>query len=779
MHKRFISRRDGGRLLFLALLTLVSIVPAAQAAAGQTDVAAALDSLDAWLAGSSFGPGWHKYLHTDSLRNELAEGSDADPRALMVVLSWFKSDVPGLERPRFVAVRTALEAWLADLEMPTVDELPEIALEAKDQFREISADDVAAAKQSAIDALDDLNNYLARNPRYARGWKKFLNWDELQTELAKDDPDLTTLNAVVEKLSSDNTGLEKRRFLLARRLLNLFVNRQRVHLNTEAARQAHEKVATELAEQLKNYSAASSHFESLQIAQRLAFLERYGQDTGLVRAVRHYYAYPNLVAYIHGDVATAGMDNEIDEPSVIRDSIQGAYVVSRGRTTGAVIAELIPDEARAVFELQMTGVNKSRSTASSRRVQVYSNATTQLNASKRLYFDEEGLTSDPASGRASTSSHFTGVSAPRAFVERIAWKKAYQKKGAAEAEAARKAARRLRNRVDEQAAEQLADPNEKYLTKFRNPLLRREAFPELFDIHTDADFVSVKLLQAAEDQLAAPVPPGPPPADADMAVRLHESVINNFAAAFLGGKTLVSENTPPDIIEKLKEMGEDVQIVKKDNEQLDKLSSRREERLAEFCKAYGDPVPPKVEKQQDEDKWFGITLARSDPFSVEFRDGKIKFVLRGTRFLGPQIDSPKDAPANQKMSIWAIYNVEHHKYGGLQLTLQEWDVDPTSKERGGKTGLGGAATRAKLRARFAEQFFEGKDGELKTRLVLPLELPGKWQKVGDLAYTVFDSKEGWLSVAWNRQPKEKQAAKPTTPVAKNAESQERKAESQS
>ena len=83
------------------------------------------------------------------------------------------------------------------------------------------------------------------------------------------------------------------------------------------------------------------------------------------------------------------------------------------------------------------------------------------------------------------------------------------------------------------------------------------------------------------------------------------------------------------------------------------------------------------------------------------------------------------------------------------------------------------------RARFKEQFFEGKDGELKTRLVLPLELPGKWRKVGEMEYSTLESKDGWLTVSWNRKPKEKQAAKPSDPVVKNVDSQESKVDSQS
>ena len=60
---------------------------------------------------------------------------------------------------------------------------------------------------------------------------------------------------------------------------------------------------------------------------------------------------------------------------------------------------------------------------------------------------------------------------------------------------------------------------------------------------------------------------------------------------------------------------------------------------------------------------------------------------------------------------------------------------------------------------------EGKNGENKVVDVFPLELPGKWSRLGELAYTVAKSEGGWLTLGWN-QSVVKQASLPAAKTVK-------------
>jgi hypothetical protein len=760
-------RWDGQRTVLAALLLAIGIFPVSVAHAGEAEVSASLNELETWLATSDHGPAWNQYLQTETLRAQLAATDGADADKVRTILARYKSDVAGLDRRRFVAVRAAMADWLVQLSLPSADDLSAAAVAAKGQFVAPSDDDIAQSHQQAVRALGELERFLNRNRARAAGWKTYLKWDDVTGALASDKPDLDALKFAADQLANDHAGLEKQRFLAARRALRQVVDRRRVLLNTAGARKTYEKYATDVAAMLKEYDSQASHYESVEIARRLGFMQRLGQGDQLIAAVRHHYAHPNLVAYINSDIATAGMETEIDEPTEVRDTIQGAYVVANGHTTGAVRATLVPDPARAVFELAMTGVTEAKAVAHARSVRVFSTSTTQLNATKRVYFSPDGLTSDPADASASSSNRFTGVSAPRQFVEKLAWKQAHKKKSSAEAEASRKAARKLRGRVDEQAAEQLSDANESYLTQFRNPLLRREAFPERFDVYTDGDAVRIKMLQATAEQLAAPSPPAAPVPDADMAVRLHESVINNFAAAFLGGVTMVSEGAPEEVVAALKRRAADVQIAKQ-GEGLGQFQQKRLDKVNQRRKAEGKP--PLKEQTVDDDDWFAITFAQRDPVSVEFRNGTVKFTIRGVRFLGPQQVEPTSAKdTSDDFSISAAYTIAKDQYGGLTLTMadpkKDLNVIWSPVERGVKNvGLGNVGVKAKLQKRFGKLLL-GENNENAVIEIFPLELPGNWAKLGELKYTVAESKGGWMSIALDRKSKEKQAAKPARPVA--------------
>ncbi|MFP6692657.1 MAG: hypothetical protein VB875_06555 [Pirellulales bacterium] len=721
-------RRDRRRIVvFAAVLWAFVLSPISMLQGEEAELNPTLDELESRLAGSNPEAGWNQLLKTETLHEQLAAAAD----------------------------------WLVMLSLPAADELSAAVEAAKNKFAASSKKDVAQSQRKAIAALAELERFLNRHRKRAEGWKAYLKWAELTRELDGEKPNLDTLKFVVDQLSIDHDGLEKQQFLAVRRAIRRLIDQSLVLLNTDGARKTYEKYVADIAELLKSYGPESSHYDAIEIGRRLGFMQRLGQADQLIAAVRSRYAHPNLIAHINSDVATAGMKNEIDEPTTHRGTILGTYIVAKGHTTGSVQATLVPDPQRAVFELTMNGETKAKSVGYARSVRVFSDSTTQLNATKRIYFTRDGLSSDPADASAQSSSKFTGVSAQRQFVERLAWKQAKKKKGSAEAEASHKASKKLQVRVDEQAAKQLSEANDNYLAKFRHPLQRLEAFPELFDVHTDGDAVRIKMLQATAEQLASPTPPEAPVEDTDMAVRLHESVVNNFAAVMLGGVTMVSEGAPEEVIAALKRRGDKVKIAKKgagiEQFQLDRLEKVKQRRKAEGKSA------PKA--RPDDDDWFAITFAQRDPLSVEFRDGKVKFTIRGIRFLGPQ---QSDAKVTSRQSIFAEYSIKKDQYGGLRLVLEDaekdWGVIQTGVERGGRLRPGDQGVTSKLRARF-RTLFVGEENENTIVEIFPFKLPGNWAKLGEFKYSVAESKGGWLSIAMDRKSKEKQAAKPTRPVA--------------
>jgi len=284
--------------------------------------------------------------------------------------------------------------------------------------------------------------------------------------------------------------------------------------------------------------------------------------------------------------------------------------------------------------------------------------------------------------------------------------------------------------MDEEGDKLLVNANEKYGEKFRSPLLRKDAFPQVFDVQSDASQIQLLMHEASADQLAAPVPATVPPAGSDLAVRLHESFVNNMAAHLLGGKKVSSDDGE-------KQEGDSPNF-------LEQFKEQRQKKLAAQRKSEGKPPLPASEPAEEQAPWQ-MRFARRNPLSVEFREGTVRFVVRGSEFSG--LD---DQVYERPMSMWAKYKVEQNANGGLRLTLLDQGVDPTSVEKGQRFVAADAPLRSKLRVRWKETL-EGVDGENKVIEVFPFELPvPKFKQVGPLAYERLDLKEGWLTLGMRR-----------------------------
>jgi hypothetical protein len=708
---------------------------------------ASVDTLESWLKTSRYGAKWNAYLKTDLLRRELAKGESADRVSLESVLTRYRSDVAGLDKRRFEAVRQALDAYLVTQATLPVEALPAAAEKAYETFAAPTPAMVAAAESQAAAAAQQLNRFLAQSPDRSRAWKAFLRWPVLQEQLASQNANTAELTQVLQRLSADESGLEKSQFVTLRRSLRVWIDRALAEKKTAAVAKKIKVYSSELAESLKQYDGNASHWDSMAIAARVNFLQRFDVAPELTASVRRHYSHPNLSAYISSGLISSAMDRAIDEAISIHENILGVRIVGEGQTKGSLQVDLLQDSERAALGLKMQGVTESQTVGTKRSVRVFANSTTSLEATKKVHFSADGFSSQPAQADASTETRVTGLTTRRGnrFVEKLAWRKVASSKGQAQRQSSQRAAARLQSRMDEEGDKLLTGANQKYGEKFRGPLLRKDAFPRLFEVKSDGQQIQLLMHEASADQLAAPISATAPPAGSDLAVRLHESFVNNMATHLLGGKRVSSkdgneeEGAGPNFLEQLKQ--------------------QRQKKIAEQRKRDGKAPLPVAEPAEDQAAWQ-MRFARRNPLSVEFRGGTIRFVIRGIEFSGLD-DQVYDRP----MSMWAQYKVDRDATGGLRLTLMDQGVDPTNVEKGGRFVAADAPLRSKLRVRWKETL-EGKTGENKVIQVFPFELPDpRFKRVGPLAYQRFDLEDGWLTLGMQRTAGqlEKQAAVDRSP----------------
>jgi len=229
-------------------------------------------------------------------------------------------------------------------------------LAAKDKFQPITPEMVAASKSELAASIATLEEYLTNELGDADKWKTQLKWDALTSELAKDEPNLGTLNGSLNAFHEDVDGLEAEPFLETRELLRSYMNAVLFSGDAEQkTKQDYSKRVDDLVKQLETYAQTPSSETALQIGRHLGWFERTRQSPQVIKAVRKSYSHPNLFAEVSHRLFTAGIDDEVSQSQQISSFILGTSIYGTANINGRITTAFVPDPDRASFDLLLNG----------------------------------------------------------------------------------------------------------------------------------------------------------------------------------------------------------------------------------------------------------------------------------------------------------------------------------------------------------------------------------------------------------------------------------------
>ena len=671
----------------------LSCAPAAEQAA-TAPVTEALANLEDWLGTGANREAWDRYLHLTELHDQVAKGDEADCATVDGVIEQLDSGANGLDLPRFRKLREALRAWSDELRVVQAPSLSDAALAADASF-------VPAPKEEAVQRKAALESALAKLEKHLTGdngqrWREYLRLDSLHEQLQAETPDINTLATVERQFTADHAGLEMPIFADVGTALDRYISI--VVARRDELKDQYVAQLQGLAKELKQYADDPSEDVAVQIGAKLGWLQRVRQAGGLVRAVRRRFSRPNLYVQASAGLVAAGIEQPVDDTSPVRDHILGTDITGTGHTVGHVSVELVPSENSAVIDILLSGQTKTETVGHNGPATIYSDGSVAISGSKRVVLDNAGFKSYPARGRAVARTRTRGIGARHRIVRRIASRRLAQQKAQAERIGSDHAGVRVRRRVEDQAGDQLSEAHSGYIDNIRNPLLRRREFPELLQFRTTKDALFVTGLHAGRMRLGAPSEPPTIDGDYDLVVRVHESMVNNMAAALLSGATLEEEEVQQKVIE------------------------------------WRGELPEQLESEPDRDPW-AITFAASQPISVKFDDGGIEITMRGQRYTSGERDF-------RAMNITARYKAEIKDNGALLVRQGDLVVLPPNFVPG-KSRLSSQqiSWQTTLERRFGKVF----EPEIESE---GLELPGSWKKAGRLDLKILQSEAGWLALAW-------------------------------
>ncbi len=733
-----------------------------------------LAAQDEYLAHEAHGPAWNQYLLSAQLKEQLAKREAADAIAVKQVLAKYEAREPGLRTAHFATTRRALTAWANELSQPAPADLPAIAAGAQSRFRTIDKSAVMTRQVAVEAAVRRLDRYLKNSGANGPGWRSHLKWNVMQAELKKGlEAKPAVLREIGDQYFTGDAGLELAPFAGMGAALNSFADLLATYQDADANKSYQETVAA-LSADLTAAAEKPAEIDRRKMGAALGKLTAADQATDLVAAIRRQYAQPNLLVRVSKYIVTAGIGDDVDERTPISDNILGTSVSGQGYTRGAISARMIPNDEQARLEIRLSGNTRATTVGRNGPATIFASSNTSLLGRKFISISDDGFFSDPAHAQCHTSSHIDGINVNGCrLIQKIATKRVYGSKSTAENISARHAETRLENRMNTRTGGLLAEVNRNYHAKFRNPLARQGAFPDVLSFSTSADWLSVDGLAARNNELAATTPPPAPGANVELSLRVHESLLDNMAEALLAGQTSGDEDFKRVLRNvrggKLNEAEFQVLLRNlRDGEEpyedFNSLLADRFERTltpAQFAslvaaiqakqvtavqaKDYLTPfaeMPYSAEQitamlaDLPEESQGAMTFAATQPVSVRFRDGTAAITLRAASYV-----SRNGVEKKVPMNVTAVYKLE---LAGEQLmaTRQgELEIAPPGFKAGDRLDLEQTGARGTLRRRFEEIF---RPEFTSTGLTLR----GRWKKLGELPWAQLVSQDGWLAAGF-------------------------------
>jgi hypothetical protein len=666
-----------------------------------SEVRSSLDHLHRWLDTGPGGPAWRDYLQTEKLLGELAKGDRADVLVVAEICGLHASCKEAVDSRPFIRVREALENWLCELPPPDVDQLPAACRVAKSMFVARGPNDLAEAKARLLSAVDRLDARLRAAGEGAQAWREFLQWDAMQAQLASAaGPDLRVLDAVYAEYVSGYEGLGLIWFGDVRQALKEFLYTARA-IQNPPPREQFEALLDILAERLEAYRESPSADNALVIGQALERLHDAGQVAWLIRAVRHHSARPNLAVHVSEKLIAAGMGRQVDDVEPVRDCILGTDLHATGHTVGKVDIQLGDSPDHALIYAVMRGTTETEGIGYNGPVRIYNVGSAEISSRKAIMADAERVWTSPAEAQALLATTVTGIQSRRdnAMVEKFAWKRAMKQKPQADCIATQHAEERIGRRVDAEADPLVEKLDRAYQTKFRKPMSERKLFPQQLDIGSTEAALEVRALEAGPFDLGAPGEPPLLAGEPDLAIRVHESSINNLAGQGLGGMIL------------------------------------QEERVRA---ALAESLPERFQAEQGGESW-GITFAGVSPIAVTFDDNRFSVTVRGRKYT----KEGKDYPG---MNVSVTYKIEGTGDQVRAVRQGPPEIFPPGFVPGRDT--------LSARQQVLRTMIEGRLEKVFEEVLFPkpIALAGEWADAGQLVLSEWKAADGWLVMGWRLSP---------------------------
>ena len=604
------------------------------------------------------------------------------------------------------------------------DDLTSQIQEARENFKPATEEQVDDARADLKKQMKELENFVQPSSKNGQRWLRYLQWDALKQHIdSKDTKDFDPIDTTLGKLNRNLTGLDRRPFRHLARALHHYRNALAV---SQWSNDLFSQQLDALSKAVADYRKKASAENAEAVRQKILMVDSTERAPKVIAAVHDELARPNAFVNVSTEYISAGA-NRIDRCEPVTDCILGTNIHGNAHTNGTVKVVSIESDDKAVLELRSIGHIFSQDVGFNGPAVINSTSDTDFNATKRVELSDPAFTAKSSSVGATTDTHVHSIGKQGGglgsrLVSRIGWRKAAQTKGQVDSIAAQHAAGRIENQFDDEVSDRLAKTRERYESEYRRPLERTGNVPEHILFRSKSSGLAMEVVQASHSEIGAP--DGPPDAadPHDVTMRLHQTAVDNYTAAVMGGATGKQESADEDL-----KFNVDLPSW------MDRFWKQRKTEPTHDEAARAEKFEP-----------FTLTLNEEHPITVEFTSGKIILSLHMSELHSGRHDF-------EPWVVTATYTPELDKRNG-RIILHR-DKDLTAHPEGMEDRIGGkAAENRNIIEDFNKRSAQGTGFPLTLEFD-PARPEGELADAGKLGYTEFSCGNGWVVLGMDRMDK--------------------------
>lgn len=586
-----------------------------------------------------------------------------------------------------------------------------------DALRAAALKDSGKQLLSAVSHLEtDLN--AIPNGRAWLGYVKSSSLTPIATAGKSDDDSQAVLQSVSKRLeSTDSLNAEQKKFV-ARAAFQSLARSIKAY-QTVLSESYEEADPKALRAQLKTLTGALETYEQRdgrQAAQQahtaLAALKTIAPDKGhrLAKVVDQLYTNFNLRLIASEGFLNRVVRTERKESGDVSDFILGANVSGKQTTTAHIGIDLKNSNDGALFDITLKGTVRSTTQGVTDKATIYTSGRHEFLASKPVHFDGQTLsgkkttiTVDANNTTTGARTQASGIPLFGQIANGIARNVARQRRAESEAIAESRVSDKVLPRFNKEVDRDLAKANQALKDDVIAKLTKAKMYPSRQQLRsTDTQFqLNSRIMD--KDELGGSGVQSAPVSKNNMALQLHESLINNALNHLkLAGRTMSEEELKAEFERGLSEF------------------TGRQVSLSD-----GKPSDPEASTDSGPNT---LVFDAHDPIRIQFADGEVVLILRaGFRQKG------KDDIPLQQVTVPLKFAVDGNQIVATRGTVK---VSPVVRPKNLQIQIARAGViRKKLERALPERRFER-----------TLTLERKNDPNLQIGLTDINSLDGWLTL---------------------------------